>query len=193
METISMSAKERRRLEVLARVREKHLKLVEAATLMRLSYRQAKRVWRRFRLQGDAGLVHRSRGRPSGRGLPKARRQRVLEIYQQDYPDFGPTLAAEHLERRGQKLNHETLRRWLIQAGLWREPRCGPVSHVARDNRVTALARYATHAAGSRDNATHVEETEEAGAASAVARAQATAGGDGADGLARLRRVKLAA
>lgn len=123
METISMSAKERRRLEVLARVREKHLKLVQASTLMRLSYRQAKRVWQRFRLQGDAGLVHRSRGRPSGRGVPEPRRQRVLELYQQDYSDFGPTLAAEHLERRGQKLDHETLRRWLLQAGLWKKRR----------------------------------------------------------------------
>ena len=123
METISMSLKERRRLEVLARVRDKQMKLVVATKLMSLSYRQAKRVWRRFRLQGDRGLLHCSRGRPSGRGMPMAARQQVLDIYEQDYPDFGPTLAAEHLARRGHQLDHETLRRWLIGAGLWQKQR----------------------------------------------------------------------
>ena len=60
MGDIMMSAKERRRLEVLARVRDGELTLVKAKEWLRLSYRQAKRVWRRYREEGDQGLVHRS-------------------------------------------------------------------------------------------------------------------------------------
>ena len=128
METIRMSGKERRRLELLARVRDQEMKLIQATTLMNLSYRQAKRVWRRFRLEGDAGLLHRSRGRPSGRGVAPAKRQGVLELYKKEYWDFGPTLAAEKLTERGFAVNHETLRRWLLQA-YPREKRCSGARH----------------------------------------------------------------
>jgi len=48
MGAILMSRKERRRLELLSRVRDRGLKLVKAAELMALSYRQAKRIWRRY-------------------------------------------------------------------------------------------------------------------------------------------------
>ena len=63
METIKMSTRERKRLTLLTRVAEGMLKLREAAEMMRVSYRQAKRIWRRYREKGDAGLVHRGRGR----------------------------------------------------------------------------------------------------------------------------------
>jgi hypothetical protein len=123
MGAIRMSAKERRRLELLARVRDKMLKLVKAAELMQLSYRQAKRVWRRFRREGDAGLVHRLRGRRSVHARPLALRQAVLARYRERYADFGPTLAVEYLAQEGHGLDHETLRRWLIAEGLWQSRR----------------------------------------------------------------------
>ena len=118
-----MSRKERRRLELLARVRDKMLKLVKAAELMRLSYRQAKRVWRRFQREGDAGLVHRLRGRRSVRARPLALRRAVLARYRERYDDFGPTLAAEYLAQEGYGIDHETLRRWLIADGWWQSRR----------------------------------------------------------------------
>ena len=73
---------------------------------MGVTYRQAKRVWRRYRVEGDAGLVHRARGRPSPRRKPRELRQRVLARYEQRYPDFGPTLAAEYLAREGLAVDH---------------------------------------------------------------------------------------
>ena len=119
-----MSIKERQRLVVLNRVKRKEegLTLVEAAELMRVSYRQAKRLWRRYRLRGDAGLVHGLRGRPSNGGSRRQEdRERALGLYQQKYGDFGPTLAAQCLqEREHLAVDHETLRRWLIAAGHWR-------------------------------------------------------------------------
>ena len=123
MGELKMSARERRRLEMMSRVRDKHVLLVKAAELLDLSYRQAKRLWRRYRQNGDAGLVHRLRGRPSGRNKGEAFRQAVLDLYKTRYGDFGPTLACEHLVKDGYRLNHETLRRWLIRAGRWERRR----------------------------------------------------------------------
>jgi len=120
MEEIRMSQKERRRLELLSRVRDGGLTLAAVAELLPLSYRQCKRLWRRYQDDGDAGLVHRLRGRPSARRIATPKRQAILELYAAHYVGFGPTLAAEKLAQRdGQHLNHETLRRWLIAAGQW--------------------------------------------------------------------------
>lgn len=114
-----MTQKERERLIMLARVKKKEISLRQASRVLGLSYRQAKRVWRRFRIEGDAGLVHRLRDKPSPRGRESEFRERVLARYEKQYPDFGPTLAAEHLAREGLKLDHETLRRWLLAKGFW--------------------------------------------------------------------------
>ena len=114
-----MSQKERPRLGVMKQVKAKLLSLVVAAQLLGVSYRQVKRVWRRYQDQGDAGLVHLGRGRGGHRGKEGKLRERILARYQQRYPDFGPTLAAEHLGREGLKVDHETLRRWLLAQGWW--------------------------------------------------------------------------
>jgi hypothetical protein len=63
-----MSAKELRRVEVLSRVKEGDLRLVDAADWMGVSYRQGKRLWKRYREEGAAGLQHRSAGGRSNRG-----------------------------------------------------------------------------------------------------------------------------
>jgi transposase len=129
-----MTKKERNRMVVLLAVKKKELKIVQAAELMAVCYRQAKRLAARFQAQGEAGLVHRSRGRPSARRKAASLRQRVLARYQERYEGFGPTLAAEHLEREGLGIDHETLRRWLQQAGLRPARRRGQ-KHRARRER----------------------------------------------------------
>ena len=115
-----MSQKERARIGVMKQVKGKELSLVAAAKLLRLSYRQSKRVWRRYRDKGDKGLVHRGRGRVGNRRTEGKLRERILARYQARYPDFGPTLAAEHLGREGLIIDHETLRQWLLAKGWWR-------------------------------------------------------------------------
>lgn len=120
METLSMNGKERRRLEVLSRVREGELSLRKGAEILGMSYRQAKRVYKRYRQEGDAGLVHGLRGQPSNHGPDGGRRERVLGLYVAKYSDFGPTLAAEYLAEADQEpVAVETLRQWLIEAGHW--------------------------------------------------------------------------
>jgi len=132
-----MTLKERDRLAMFSRVRDKQMTLKEASRRLGLSYRQAKRLWRRYREAGDAGLVHRLRGRPSNScQAVDARRQRALDLYRKLYAGFGPTLAAEQMaERQGLAVDHETLRGWLVAAGLWKPRRDKRRRHPRRARR----------------------------------------------------------
>ena len=129
MGRIGMSQKELRRVEVLAGVKSRELKVVDAASLVGVSYRQAKRLWKRYREEGAQGLQHRSAGRASPRAKPARFRRRVLKLVREKYGEgegerFGPTLAAEHLgSEDGLQIDAETLRRWMLAEGLWRRRR----------------------------------------------------------------------
>ena len=124
-----MSIRELQRAGILARVKAGTLTLTSAATLMAVSGRQAKRLYRRYRDEGAAGVRHRSVGRPSNRTTPAAVREKVLALVRAKYSGavddrFGPTLAAEHLASEdGITVDHETLRRWMLGAGLWSRAR----------------------------------------------------------------------
>ena len=114
---LTMSWKERDRLRMMVGFKAAELTLVEEADVLGLSYRQTKRVWRRYRLDGDAGLVRRLPGLPGARRKPPKLRARILVRRAERYPDFGPTLAAEHLTTEGLAVDHETLRRWWLAEG----------------------------------------------------------------------------
>jgi len=68
-------------------------------------------------------------GRASNRGTPGKTRQRALALIRQKYSGdvatrFGPTLVAERLASEdGLTIDHETLRRWMLAAGLWSRQR----------------------------------------------------------------------
>ncbi len=104
-------------------IKSGRLTRVEAGLRLELSYRQVLRSYKRFLGHGDKGLVHQSRGRRSNRGAPEKLKRKVLLRYEQRYDDFGPTLAAEKLAEDGLQVSCETLRRWLISAGLWKRRR----------------------------------------------------------------------
>ena len=112
-----MSTRELRRAEVLGRVKAETLKLVDAAKILEMSYRQAKRLWRRYGEEGAKGLQHRSAGRSSNRAKPEKFRGKVLRLIREKYSGteqarFGATLAAEHLAKEdGLVVGEETLRR----------------------------------------------------------------------------------
>jgi hypothetical protein len=124
-----MSREELRRAEVLSRVGAGELKQMEAAEWLALSYRQTKRLWQRCRQEGPAGLAHGNVGQPSHHAKPEAFRRQVLGLVRRYYSGspgerFGPTLAAEHLaEDHGLEVDAETLRRWMLAAGLWSRDR----------------------------------------------------------------------
>ena len=134
--SLAMSQKERSRLVMMSRVREKAMTIKEAVVVMGIGYRQGRRIYKRYVSEGDKGLVHRNRGRPSNRSKSWELKEIVLALYREQYWDFGPTLAAEKLvERDGYEVDHETLRRWLLAAGLWKRQRKRPKHREWRERK----------------------------------------------------------
>jgi len=131
-----MSARERRKKVEFEGVREGRMTIGDASERLGLSYRQCRRSYKRFREEGDAGLVHRSRGRQSNRAKPQEFKDAVLARYCERYDGFGPTLAAEKLDKEdGCHVHHETLRRWLIVDGQWQRQRKGAKHRQRRERR----------------------------------------------------------
>ncbi len=132
-----MSRKELKRKSVLELAQNKHITLREASRRMKLGYRQTLRVYARFCSEGDAGLVHRNRGKRSNRAHPESFRQKIVSRYRKRYKqhDLGPTLAAEKLADEGLEVDHETLRRWLLEAGDWQKQRKRKIHRTRRQRR----------------------------------------------------------
>jgi len=115
---------ELKRLHLIRKVLERVIRQVEAAEILSLSSRQIRRIIKRIRIEGDKGIIHKSRGRSSNRRIAGKIRDKVIQLYRKQYKDFGPTLASEKLlERDGIRVNDETLRMWLIEAGEWKKTR----------------------------------------------------------------------
>jgi transposase len=131
-----MSNKDVRRAQLLAQVASGERTLSSIAEVMEVSYRQAKRLYRRYREEGPAGLVHRNVGAPSHRRIEEEVRRKVIEAYRGQYTGFGPTFAAEKLRERDElEVDHETLRRWLMAEGLWSARRRGRHYRSRRERR----------------------------------------------------------
>jgi Homeodomain-like domain len=121
MSVVLMSKRELNRIDILARLESGCLTPGAAAALLQVSERQVYRLRRRFQGGGPAGIADRRRGRPSNNRLPDALRDQAIALVREHYADFGPTLAAEKLEdRHDLRVSRETLRSWMIQAGVWR-------------------------------------------------------------------------
>jgi transposase len=138
MERIAMSQEERDALEWLKRAKDGGMTQREAAERMGVSDRWVRKLLQRIDKRGDAVVVHGLRGRPSNRKLPaKTQRQALAILKQPDWHDFGPTFAAEQLAKRHQiQVGKETLRGWMIEAGMWKSrPRGQAEVHQWRPRR----------------------------------------------------------
>ena len=130
---LPMGQKELVRSKVLAMVVEGKLSLKEGSVRLKVSYRQAKRLVRKYKEQGDQGLIHGLTGKRSNHGADQELRSQVLALYKEKYRGFGPTLASEEMaEREGIDVKVETLRQWLVKEGLWEARRQGPRGYHAR-------------------------------------------------------------
>jgi len=123
--TLLMSRKDCRKAQVLCRVEEGLITVVRASELLQLSYRQTKRLWKRYSEGGAAAVIHRGRGVPSNNHVDPQVKEEVLRRYREVYQGFGPTLAVEKLieEDHLAAISRETLRQWLLEAGLWQRHR----------------------------------------------------------------------
>ena len=122
--TITMSMRELDRLKTIQRVVDRMLRVGQAAEGLGISCRQVERLVKRYEAGGAAALVSARHGRPSNNQLSAGVASRALALIRQRYADFGPTLACEKLrELHGVCLSKETIRKLMIEAGLWKPRR----------------------------------------------------------------------
>jgi len=117
---VMMSERELNRVEVLAQVDDGRLSVDNAANMLDLTRRQIFRLLKRYRQDGAAAIRHRSRGKIPNNQIHRAKRDYALSLIKESYPDFGPTLAVEMLaQHHGFKVSRETLRKWMVEDGIW--------------------------------------------------------------------------
>ena len=135
-----MSQEERDELNWLKRARDGSITQREAAERIGVSERWVRKLLKRMAERGDAVVVHGLRGRPSNRKLAAGTQRQALGILKQpDWHDFGPTFAAEQLAKRHQiQVGKETLRKWMIEAGMWQ----------SRPQRLQAVHSWRTRRSG---------------------------------------------
>ncbi|NSY43009.1 ISNCY family transposase [Agrobacterium tumefaciens] len=120
MGLIAMSERDLQRIEVLSKVVSGRMTTVSAAHVLDLSERQVRRLLDRIRSGGAASIRHKAIGRPSNNRISDGVRDYAVALVRERYADFGPTLATEKLaERDGLSVSRETVRNWMVDAGIW--------------------------------------------------------------------------
>src|SRR5512135_1470302 len=118
--TITMSIAEVEKLKIYQQLDMRLLKQRQAASMLGIGVRQVKAVLRQYRLHGPSALVSKKVGKKSNRAYSDDVKNNATAIIRDKYTDFGPQLASEYLlERHNLKYSKETLRLWMIDAGIW--------------------------------------------------------------------------
>ena len=124
VEVVQMSLKEADRYAVIRQVIERTMAQSDAALWLNISIRQVKRLVRAIHEDGAQGAVSKRWGVPSNRRISQAIHDQFVGLIRDNYSDFGPTLACEYLTaQHGYTGSAETLRGWMIEAGLWKAKR----------------------------------------------------------------------
>jgi transposase-like protein/transposase len=139
MNTIPMSSKELKYVEIIPRVIAHELKGAEAAKLLGITDRTVRRLKTTVEKNGSSALAHKARGRTSNHRIPENERRKIEHLLIDKYYDFTPTFAAEKLDEiHGLKHDRKTIGAIMIDLGLkeparsvgstvvhraWREPR----------------------------------------------------------------------
>lgn len=107
-------------MEVIQCVQSRKESQKSAAERLGISTRHFRRLVKQYEAIGAPGLVSKRRSMPSPNQLSPDLRQRVCDLIASKYPDFGPTLAHQHLtERHGLKLSRESVRQIMMTSGQW--------------------------------------------------------------------------
>lgn len=138
-DALALTQRDRDRLKEIRSAISGDIRQREAARRLGLSVRQVKRLASAVRRLGDKAIVHGLRGRASNRRFAEKARAKALKLLSRpEYHDFGPTLATEHLERAGLTVSRETVRHWMLEAGLWRSrPAKVEKTHTWRERRAS--------------------------------------------------------
>lgn len=132
-----MTVKEAERLGVMKELERKKLTYQEASEVLNLSRRQTIRMMKRYRKEGAKGVISEKKGVPSPRRYSLEKKIKSIALVKERYEDFGPSFASEKLKKdHAIEVSRETLRKWLIEEGLWKpKKRKEKKVHVRRTRR----------------------------------------------------------
>jgi transposase len=132
---LNLTMKEVNRYRVITEVLQKHLKVKDAASILKRSERQVYRIKARVGKEGAKGVVHRGKGEHGARWLTEKIEDKIKNLYKTKYEGFNLTHMTEFLnEEEKIKVSRESLRAILIDSALyvpwkkhpkhrqWREP-----------------------------------------------------------------------
>jgi transposase len=136
MEKVTLNQKEQNRLKVLNEVNLKQMTIGQAATLMQVSLRHAKRLLAGYRKEGASALAHGNRGKLPYNVLDRTIRQQVVDLAKTKYRGFNQQHFSEKLrEREGVPLSRSTVRRILLTEGIASPRRRKAPKHRSRRDR----------------------------------------------------------
>jgi transposase len=116
---VTMSQMELRRVSIINKVIDKLITQLEASKILELSTRQIQRITKRVSKEGDKGVIHRSRGKPSTRAFPEKTKDKILKLCKTKYEGFNPLFASEKLfEIERIRVSRETLRGWFKEKDI---------------------------------------------------------------------------
>lgn len=119
-----MTQADRDRLVTLKKAKKKLITQKEAATELGITERQVRRLLYALKRRGDKAVIHALRGEPSNRKIEDTVKHTAVQILSQEvFEGFRPTFAMEHLSRHEIEVSRETVRKWMMEAKLWRPRR----------------------------------------------------------------------
>jgi len=118
---MSFTTKEQEKITVITALLQRKMTNGQAATTLKLSLRQIKRLKKAVREKGGNALIHQLKGRVSNNHIDEAIKNKALKKIKEEYLDFKPKFASEKLKENHQLIvNPETLRLWMSEDGLWK-------------------------------------------------------------------------
>jgi len=121
MAEIKLTPREQERYDIILSCIGRDITNKEAPARLGLKVRQIQRLKRAVEKEEAKGVVHKSKGWPSGNATDGAIVKKVAAFFKQKkHKDFGPTFAREKLANLGIRIGTETLRSLMIKKDLWK-------------------------------------------------------------------------
>lgn len=117
---LTMSNREIDKLKVIQNTIDGILTQAEAGEILSITDRQVRRLCDKVREEGNRGIIHGLKGRPSNHQLKAGRVEEALGYVKMHYRDFGPSFANEKLwENHSIRISTNTLRKAMLGEGLY--------------------------------------------------------------------------
>ena len=119
MKDVTLKQRELARLHVLNYVLEYQVPIGQAAEILGVTERHARRLLNGYRKEGAAALAHGNRGRRPHNAVPEPQAAAVVKLASTHYAGTNHTHLTELLrEREGIDLSRPSVRRILVKAGI---------------------------------------------------------------------------